>query len=111
VLAHPRGRIFNFRLGLRADWARVFERARERDRAIEIDAYPDRQDIDLELLRLAREIGTRISIGSDAHATDQLAALDFGIAAARLAGIAPDRIVNCLSADELIAWTSGCSRR
>jgi histidinol phosphatase-like PHP family hydrolase len=105
VLAHPRGRIFNFRLGLRADWTRVFERARRNDRAIEIDAYPDRQDIDIELLQLARETGVRISIGSDAHATDQLAALDYGIAAAHLADIPAERIVNCMSADELIDWT------
>jgi histidinol phosphatase-like PHP family hydrolase len=105
VLAHPRGRIFNFRLGLQADWLRVFERARSRDRAVEIDAYPDRQDLDVELLHLAREVGVRISIGSDAHATDQLAALDYGVAAARLAGIPAEQIVNCMSAEELIAWS------
>jgi histidinol phosphatase-like PHP family hydrolase len=105
VLAHPRGRIFNFRVGLRADWPRVFERARRNDRAVEIDAYPDRQDLDVELLRLARESGVRISIGSDAHATDQLAALDYGIAAAHIAGIPAERIVNCMSAEELILWT------
>jgi histidinol phosphatase-like PHP family hydrolase len=105
VLAHPRGRIFNVRLGLTADWARVFARARDRDRAVEIDAYPDRQDLDVELLRLARESGARISIGSDAHATDQLAALEYGITAARLADIAPERILNCMAVEELIAWT------
>jgi histidinol phosphatase-like PHP family hydrolase len=104
VLAHPRGRIFNFRLGLRADWPRVFERALRNDVAIEIDAYPDRQDIDVELLRLAREVGVRISIGSDAHATGQLAALDYGVAAVCAAGIPAERIVNCMSADELVAW-------
>lgn len=110
VLAHPRGRIFNFRVGLRADWPRVFERALQNDRAIEIDAYPDRQDLDVDLLRIARDIGVRISIGSDAHATDQLAALDFGIAAARVSGIASDRILNCMSADELTAWARGALR-
>ena len=56
-------------------------------------------------LQLAREIGVRISIGSDAHATDQLTALDYGIAAARLADIPEERIVNCMSADALIDWT------
>jgi histidinol phosphatase-like PHP family hydrolase len=104
VLAHPRGRIFNFRSGLRADWARVFERAWRNDRAIEIDAYPDRQDLDVELLRLARDSGVRISIGSDAHAPEQLEALDYGVAAACLAGISAERILNCMSAAELIAW-------
>jgi DNA polymerase (family X) len=109
VLAHPRGRIFNFRLGLHADWPRVFDRAVQNDRAIEIDAYPDRQDLDVDLLPLARESGVRISIGSDAHATDQLAALDYGIAAARVAGIPSSRILNCMTADELTAWAAGTS--
>jgi len=111
VLAHPRGRIFNFRPGLRANWGRVFECARERDRAIEIDGYPDRQDIPGELLGLASESGIRISIGSDAHASDQLEFLEFGIAAAYRAGIPDERIINCMTADELLAWTDGLRRR
>jgi histidinol phosphatase-like PHP family hydrolase len=106
VLAHPRGRIFNFRLGLSAEWERVFARARERDRAVEIDAFPDRQDLDLALLQKARDAGVLVSIGSDAHAPSQLEFLDYGIAAARRAGIPGERILNCWSADELIAWAA-----
>jgi len=64
ILAHPRGRIFNFRLGLQCDWRRVFECAREENRAVEIDGYPDRQDLDGALLTLARDVGVKISIGS-----------------------------------------------
>ena len=44
ILGHPRGRIYNYRLGLTADWARVFDMAAQMDKAVEIDAYPDRQD-------------------------------------------------------------------
>src|SRR6185312_14456011 len=44
ILGHPRGRIYNFRLGLSADWSRVFATAAELDKAVEIDGYPDRQD-------------------------------------------------------------------
>jgi histidinol phosphatase-like PHP family hydrolase len=106
VLAHPRGRIYDFRLGLRADWARVFECARNLDRAVEVDGYPDRQDLDGELLCLARETGVRISLGSDAHAPEQLEFLDYGIAAALEAGIPKERIVNYMTADELVAWTA-----
>src|SRR5207248_6749559 len=43
VLAHPRGRIYDFRAGLAADWARVFAAAAALDKAVEVDAYPDRQ--------------------------------------------------------------------
>lgn len=42
ILGHPRGRIYNFRLGLTADWKRVFETAANLDKAIEIDCYPVR---------------------------------------------------------------------
>ena len=108
ILAHPRGRIFNFRLGLRAEWERVFARARERGRAVEIDAFPDRQDLDVVLLKQARDAGVLISIGSDAHAPWQLEFLDYGMAAARHAGIPAERILNCWSADDLIAWAGGC---
>jgi putative hydrolase len=106
VLAHPRGRIYNFRLGLQADWRRVFECARDHNRAIEVDGYPDRQDLDVDLLRLARDIGTLISFGSDAHAPDQLAFLDFSIAAARHVGIPESHILNCKTVDELVAWAA-----
>jgi len=45
ILGHPRGRIYNYRLGLTADWARIFDMAAQMDKAVEIDAYPDRQDV------------------------------------------------------------------
>jgi DNA polymerase (family 10) len=64
ILAHPRGRIYNFRLGLKADWPRVFAEAARLDKALEIDCYPDRQDLNLSLLKLARLAGTRVSLGT-----------------------------------------------
>src|SRR6185437_5885862 len=53
ILGHPRGRIYNYRLGLKADWPRVFGLAAELDKAVEIDSYPDRQDLNVDLLILA----------------------------------------------------------
>ena len=111
VLAHPRGRVFNFRLGLRADWRRVFDAAAAADRAVEIDAYPDRQDLDDELLAIARASGVRISIGSDAHAPAQLAFVDLGLAAAIRAGIPRERVLNLMSRDELLAWSAAVRER
>jgi len=72
ILGHPRGRIYNYRLGLSADWARVFGAAAELDKAVEIDGYPDRQDLNLDLLTLARKAGCRISLGTDSHDPLQL---------------------------------------
>ena len=104
ILGHPRGRIYNFRIGLKADWPRVFAEAAKLDKALEIDCYPDRQDLNVALLKIAREHGTRISLGTDAHHPWQLEFIDLGLAAALRAKISADRIVNFMSLLELKTW-------
>jgi histidinol phosphatase-like PHP family hydrolase len=104
ILGHPRGRIYNFRIGLKADWPRVFAEAAKLDKALEIDCYPDRQDLNVALLKIAREHGTRISLGTDAHHAWQLEFFDLGLAAALRAKISADRIVNFMTLLELKTW-------
>ena len=104
ILGHPRGRIYNYRMGLSADWPQVFALAAELDKAIEIDAYPDRQDLSPDLLALAKKAGCRISFGTDSHGPTQLRFMAFAAASALRAGIRRDRILNFLSRDELLAW-------
>ncbi len=107
ILGHPRGRIYNFRLGLNADWPRVFSVAAELDKAVEIDSYPDRQDLSLDLIRMARQAGCRISIGTDSHGPSQLRFIQYGLAAARQAGIARNQILNFMTRGELMTWVNG----
>lgn len=104
ILGHPRGRIYNYRLGLKADWARVFAEAARLDKAVEIDCYPDRQDLNLSLLKVARKAGCRISLGTDAHHPWQLEFIELGLAAALKAKIPAQRIVNFMALGELKAW-------
>jgi putative hydrolase len=106
VLAHPRGRRFGSRLGLRADWPRVFAAAAEAGVAVEIDCHPDRQDLEVGLVAMAAEAGAWISIGSDAHYPFELDFIEFGVAAAVLGGAPPERILNCLPPDEVVAWAA-----
>ncbi|HEX3323060.1 MAG TPA: hypothetical protein VHR84_20315 [Terriglobales bacterium] len=106
ILGHPKGRIYNFREGLEADWKRVFETAAELDKAVEIDGYPDRQDLSIELLQVAKASGCRISLGTDSHDPQQMRFMDFSLAAAIKAGINGDRILNFLSAEELQSWAA-----
>jgi histidinol phosphatase-like PHP family hydrolase len=106
ILGHPRGRIYNFRMGLKADWPRVFAQAAKRDKAVEIDSYPDRQDLNVALLKIARKEGVRISLGTDAHHADQLEFIELGLAAALRAKIPPDRIVNFMELTSLHAWVA-----
>ena len=85
ILGHPQGRIYNYRAGLNADWSRVFAEATRFDKAMEIDGYADRQDLKMSLLKIARQEGVRISLGTDAHHPWQLAFMNFSLA--YLAGI------------------------
>jgi DNA polymerase (family 10) len=105
VLAHPRGRRYDVRFGLHADWERVARAAAERDIALEIDSWPDRQDLDVPSLRFVAEAGCRVAIDTDAHKPHELAFVEFGLAAAIRAGIRRDRVVNFLPRDELLAWS------
>lgn len=106
ILGHPQGRMWNFRTGLHADWRRVFAEAALLGKAVEIDAFPDRQDLKVELLEVAFEEGCLISIGSDAHWPGQIGFVEFGLAAALEAGIPAGRILNLKEAGELIEWAA-----
>jgi len=105
ILAHPRARMFGRRVGLRADWSRVFDEAARTGKALEIDATPSRQDLDVELARLAVRAGVQwFSIGSDAHNVAELEALPFGLATAVLAGVPREQVLNYRSAEFIIEW-------
>jgi DNA polymerase (family 10) len=105
VLAHPKARMYGRRVGLVADWRRVFAEAARLGKAVELDATVWRQDLNVVLATLAREEGvTWFSIGSDAHSELELEFLSFGMATAALAGIERDRILNYRSVDFVRSW-------
>jgi histidinol phosphatase-like PHP family hydrolase len=104
VLGHPRCRIYNFRVGLLADWKSVLQAAAETGTAVEIDGFPDRQDLNVELLELARDAGCWISMGTDAHTPEEMQYLPVALAAAISAGIPREKILNFMTADELAGW-------
>jgi DNA polymerase (family 10) len=106
IVGHPRGRVYNYRLGLSAEWPRVFAVAAELDKAVEIDGYPDRQDLNVDLVKLAKKAGCRISFGTDSHGAAQLRFMEYSAAAALIAGVAKDRVLNFMSRDELLQWVA-----
>ena len=111
ILGHPRGRVYNYRLGLTADWPRVCAEAATLDKALEIDCYPDRQDLNVDLLKIARRAGTRISLGTDAHHPWQLEFIELGLAAALIAKIPAARIINFMPLEKLKAWVAEARAR
>jgi histidinol phosphatase-like PHP family hydrolase len=110
ILGHPRGRIYNYRLGLRADWPRVFAEAAKLDKAVEVDSYADRQDLDTELLKVARNEGVKIAIDTDAHHPEQLDFVRLGLAAAAKVRFPPERIINFWPVAKLLQWARELNR-
>jgi histidinol phosphatase-like PHP family hydrolase len=105
VLAHPKARMYGRRVGLVADWRRVFAEAATLGKALELDATVWRQDLNVDLATLARQEGVEwFTIGSDAHAARELELLPFGIAIAALAGIPRERILNYQPLDFVRRW-------
>jgi DNA polymerase (family 10) len=105
VLAHPKARMYGRRVGLVADWRRVFAEAARLGKAVELDATVWRQDLNVALATVAREEGVQwFSIGSDAHTQLELEFLPFGMATAARAGIERDRILNYRSIDFVRSW-------
>ena len=108
VLAHPKARMFGRRVGLSADWRRVFAEAARLGKALELDATVWRQDLNVELATIAREEGVEwFSIGSDAHSAFELEFLPFGMATAVLAGIPRERVLNYRPVGFVRAWARG----
>ena len=89
----------------------VFAACAQFGTAVEINCRPERQDPPEELLQLALDWDCRISIDTDAHAPGQLEWQTYGCDKAARMGIEPERIVNTMSADDLVAWTRATRQR
>ena len=104
ILAHPTGRLINEREPFAIDLEQIFQSAREHGVAIELNAQPDRLDLnDVHLFR-AREIGVKIVINTDAHSTGQLQFIKYGIDQARRGWLEKGHVVNAMTRTQLETW-------
>lgn len=94
ILAHPTGRLINERAAYDIDLERLIEGARQRGCVLELNAHPDRLDLGDEACKLARDMGVKLAISTDAHNTDGLAFMRFGIGQARRAWLRATDVVN-----------------
>jgi len=112
VVAHPTTRMFSRRAGLTADWPRVFGALAEAGKAVEIDGSPARQDLPVDLARIALAEGVEwFSMGSDAHSVQELSYLRMSLAIASIAGIPRERFLNFRTADEVVGWAAALTER
>jgi DNA polymerase (family 10) len=104
ILGHPTGRLLLTRDPYEIDLHRVIARAAERGVAIEINADPQRLDLDWRLCREARDAGVAISIGPDAHSLAGLHNVEFGIGIARKGWLEPQDVLNTRDAEGFLDY-------
>jgi DNA polymerase (family 10) len=101
ILAHPTGRIVNRRDPMVLDWPRVFAAAAEHGTILELNGSP-RLDLDDALARAAGVAGARLTVASDAHRTEELGQLRYGVSMARRAWLTAEQVISTRSADALL---------
>jgi DNA polymerase (family X) len=101
ILAHPTGRLLGEREPYAVDMERIVEHARDRGCFLELDAQPQRLDLDERHCRLAREYGVPVAIDSDAHRPEDFANLTDGIIQARRGWLEKDDVLNTRRLGEL----------
>lgn len=103
VLAHPTGRIVGGRAGGDFDLDALYAEAAKTGTALEINADPARLDLRDVHARAAVAAGCVLTIGSDAHDVPGLDSVYYGIGVAQRAWVPPERVLNTLPLDELLA--------
>jgi DNA polymerase (family 10) len=93
-LAHPTCRLIGRREPFELDMDRIFDIARESNTFLEINAFPDRLDLNDLHAKLAKEKKNRFIIGTDAHYLDHLSYMQYGVATARRGWLEKNDIVN-----------------
>jgi DNA polymerase (family 10) len=103
ILGHPTGRLLLRREPFALDMGAVLRRAAELGVAVEHNAAPERLDLNDRDLRLAKELGCRIVINTDAHDTRHLGKMEYGVRQLRRAWLGPEDVLNTLKADDFLA--------
>ena len=104
ILAHPTGRILGVRDPYAVDMDRVMDAAKANKVALEINAFPDRLDLNEVYARQAKDRGIPISVNTDAHKPEHLSLLRYGIWQARRAWLVPGDVINTWPLDRLMDW-------
>ena len=109
ILGHPTGRMLLRREPYSIDVPAVLRRAAELGVAVEHNASPERLDLQDRDLRLAKELGCKIVINTDAHETRHLDRIKYGIRQLRRAWLTADDVLNTLGPDAFLAALRGRS--
>lgn len=107
AIAHPTGRMIQRRKGYPLDLDKVLEAASKQGVMMEINAFPDRLDLNELNSRKAKEMGVSLYIGTDAHTPNQMDFLPLGVAVARRGWLEAGDVANTLDARGLLMRIRG----
>ena len=103
ILNHPTGMILGKRDAYEVNIEEILKAAKENDVALEMNSY--RSDLGYQTARMAKEMGIKLTIGSDAHAKKELADIQFGIHQAKRGWLEKEDVLNASSLDALkLKW-------
>jgi DNA polymerase (family 10) len=101
IFAHPSGRLINERPAYEIDLEKVMKAAVERGCFLELNSHPDRLDLDDVHCQMAKKMGLKVALSTDAHSTDDLALMRFGVGQARRGWLEPNDVINTRPLPEL----------
>jgi DNA polymerase (family 10) len=103
ILGHPTGRLIGEREPYAVDMEKIVAAAAERGCFLELNAHPDRLDLTDFHCRMARDMGVKVVISTDAHYTEDFKFMRFGIDQARRGWLEKDDVLNTRELDDLLA--------
>jgi DNA polymerase (family 10) len=101
ILGHPTGRLINEREPYDVDMERIMEAAKDKGCVLELNAHPDRLDLNDIHGKMAKDMGVRVAISTDTHRIDDLDNMRFGVGQARRAWLESGDVINTNSLREL----------
>ncbi|MGM0499982.1 MAG: DNA polymerase/3'-5' exonuclease PolX [Bacillota bacterium] len=104
LIGHPRGRILGGREPYAVDLEKVITAAAEYNTALEINASPQRLDLNAEWARKVKKAGGKISINTDAHHYKEYSDMELGVATARRGWLEKEDVINTFSYEELMEF-------
>lgn len=104
ILAHPTGRMIGIRQGYDLNFQKIFEFCKKHNKALEINAWPNRLDLTDTIIRQAINNKVKLAINTDSHTSSQMVLMKYGVAMARRGWATKDDIINTLSYNELAKW-------
>jgi DNA polymerase (family 10) len=104
ILGHPTTRLINKRPPVEADFDAVFEAAAATGTALEVNSFPDRLDLNDELILRARRHGVKFAVNTDAHSVVHLDYLRFGVATAQRGWLTAADVINAWPLRKLRAY-------